>query len=318
MSPKVSVTIPVYNTAKYLRQCLDSLAAQTLGDIEFIIVDDGSTDGSGEICDSYAAKDPRFRVIHQPNGGSSVARETGLRNAKGDYVIVCDSDDWTEPEMYEMLYKKAVETDADIVTCGYFSEYDNGKQSTAYQRYNENDGVIDNTDMLLRGAGWSWVKLMRRKLFEQGNIHYEPGVNLSEDSLLIYKIMKLHPKIVQIDKPLYHYRRIIGGTSYTNSLSMKHIHQLEFTYNWLKGNYSGKEWEGLVRKRAVDLAFACLRTKDLDKKFFRNFIRQEIPPLSTLFGSDSNLKLYFIQSSKILPVRLLKTTVKLLYPFFYT
>ena len=93
MIPKISVTVPVYNTSRYLYQCLNSLAVQTLQDIEFIIVDDGSTDNSGIICDAYSKKDSRFKVIHQPNGGSAVARETGLKNAVGDFIIVCDSDD---------------------------------------------------------------------------------------------------------------------------------------------------------------------------------------------------------------------------------
>lgn len=123
----VSVIVPIFNTSRYLRKCLDSLAHQTLTAIEFILVDDGSTDDSGKICDEYASKDSRFRVIHQSNGGSAVARQTGLDAARGEYTIVCDSDDWVEPDMYEKLYRKAVETDADMVLCGYFAEYIDGR-----------------------------------------------------------------------------------------------------------------------------------------------------------------------------------------------
>ncbi len=98
--PAVSVTVPVYNTSKYLRKCLDSLQSQTLKNIEFIIVDDGSTDDSGVICDEYAKSNPKFKVIHQKNGGLASARQTGLNHARGEYVIVCDSDERVEPDMY--------------------------------------------------------------------------------------------------------------------------------------------------------------------------------------------------------------------------
>ena len=111
---KVSVTVAVYNTSKYLRKCLDSLDVQSMQEIEFIVVDDGSTDGSGVICDEYARRNPKFKVIHQQHSGLAAARQTGMDNAKGEYVIVCDSDDWVEPEMYETLYNVAAESNADI------------------------------------------------------------------------------------------------------------------------------------------------------------------------------------------------------------
>ncbi len=316
MIPKVSVIVPVYNTSKYLHQCLDCLAVQTLQDIEFIIVDDGSTDNSGIICDAYSKKDFRFKVIHQSNGGLAAARETGLKNAVGDFIIVCDSDDWAEPTMYEMLYNKIISTDADIVTCGFFTEYDNGKQSSDYTIFQETNGIVENDDLLARGAGWSWVKLIKRSLFEKANIHYEPGINLSEDSLIVYKLMKNNPKVVQIDQPLYHYRRVFGGVSYTNNLSMKHIHQLDFTYHWLKENYGGEKWTPIVRKRAVDLAFACLRVKDLDVKYFKQFLKEELSYNNLI--SKLSLKNFVILGCKILPLSFIKSIVNILYPFFYS
>ncbi len=206
--PVVSVTVPVYNTSKYLRQCLDSLAAQTLHEIEFILVDDGSTDDSGAICDEYAAKDPRFRVIHQPNGGLAVARQTGLNAAQGEYIIPCDSDDWAEPNMYELLYRKAKATFADIVLCGYFAEYNNGRSVLCQTIFSESDGVVDNFDLMNRGAGSSWVKLVKKSLFNKTETYYEKGVNLSEDALIIFKLLKGTLKVVQTNEYLYHYRRL--------------------------------------------------------------------------------------------------------------
>ncbi len=242
MQPIVSVTVPVYNTFKYLRLCLDSLVAQTLDDIEFILVDDGSTDDSGAICDEYAAKDPRFRVIHQSNGGSAMARQAGLDASSGEFVIVCDSDDWVVPDMYEKLYRKAVETDGDIVLCGYFAEYSNEKSIPKQTIFKEKNGIVDNFDLLSRGAGSSWVKLVRKSLFDKAGVYYEKGVNLSEDALIIFKLLKGQPTVVQIKEHLYHYRRLFGGESYTNNIKMTQNNHMRFKYDWLKANYRERKY----------------------------------------------------------------------------
>ena len=118
-SPKISIIVPVYNVEKYIRRCLDSIAAQTFTDWECICVDDGTPDASGKICNEYAQKDSRFVVIHKENGGVSSARNAGLNVAKGEYVTFCDSDDWVEKEMLEVLYNTALETDADVVMGGH-------------------------------------------------------------------------------------------------------------------------------------------------------------------------------------------------------
>lgn len=316
MHPKISVTIPVYNTSKYLRQCFDSLKGQTMPDIEFIVVDDGSTDDSSIICDEYAASDSRFKVIHKSNGGLSSARQCGLDNAKGEYIIVCDSDDWVELDMYKLLYEKAIKTNADIAICGFYTEYENNYQSINYRKFIEVNGFVDNYDIIKHGAGSSWVKLIKRSLFEDANINYEPGINVSEDSLITYKIMQANPKVVQIDQPLYHYRRIFGGNSYTNSLSMEHIYQMNFTYYWLKANYNIPQYYPIIINRAIDLAFACLRVRDLDTKYFHSLLKNELS-YKAIFQYMPTLKCILILNAKIISVRLSQYIVKLLYPFFY-
>lgn len=315
--PKVTVTVPVYNTKPYLRQCLDSLVLQTLEDIEIIMVDDGSTDDSGTICDEYATRYSKFKVIHQSNGGLSVARQTGLLAAKGKYVIVCDSDDWVEPEMYQNLYEVAENSGADIVMCGFYTQYDDGRKIRSGIRFKENTGIVDNDDVLSRGAGWSFVKLIRRSLFQKTNAYYKSGINLSEDSLIIYKLLKGNPKIVQIDTPLYHYRRVFGGTSYTNSLRMEHIYQLAFTYRWLKDNYKDSKYKHIVRKRAVDLAFACLRAEDTDEMYLCKFLRYELP-WNELILCLPKLKTLVVCIEKGLPLCFSKFLLRILYPLFYT
>lgn len=314
---KVSVTVPVYNTSVYLRKCLDSLAAQTLEDIEFILVDDGSTDESGAICDEYAHNDTRFRVIHQSNSGSAIARQTGLDMSNGKFVIVCDSDDWVEPNIYEQLYYKAESEEADIVTCGFYAEYGEGKTVPRQTVFKEKDGLVDNFDFMNRGAGSSWVKLIRRSLFETPESRYEPGINLSEDSLILYKLLRANPKVIQIDGHLYHYRRQFGTESYTNNVKMANIHQLYFTYNWLKSNYAGNEYEPIVFQRAVDLAFACLRVKDLDYAFVNTFLKGELP-LRRFVKNTKSLKSCFVLIEKLFPISISKYMLNRLYRLVYS
>ena len=115
----ISIITPVYNVEKYLPQCIDSVIAQTFSDWELILVDDGSTDRSGAICDEYAAKDARVRVIHKENSGQADSRNIALRMARADLIGYVDSDDWIEPDMYEVLYRTMTETGADISVCGY-------------------------------------------------------------------------------------------------------------------------------------------------------------------------------------------------------
>ena len=120
----VSIIVPVYNVGAYLRKCLDSILNQTYRELEILVIDDGSTDRSGKICDEYR-KDRRVRVFHTENRGLSCARNLGLDEAKGEWIGFVDADDWIEPDMYELLIGKAVETGADIVECGWFREYSN-------------------------------------------------------------------------------------------------------------------------------------------------------------------------------------------------
>lgn len=314
--PNISVSVPVYNTSGYLRQCLDSLKMQTFKDIEFILIDDGSTDGSGTICDEYAEMDSRFRVIHQKNGGLAVARQTALENSHGKYIIVCDSDDWVEPTMYESLYQKAQETNADMVLCGYIAEYGDSRSEARQTLFQETNGVVENLDLISRGANSSWVKLIRKSLFDKTGSFYEPGINLSEDSLVHYKLMRGNPKVVQIRENLYHYRRQFGGESYTNNVRMEHIRQLEFTYRWLKENYTGTEYRSIVHQRALDLVFACMRVGQLDKEYLRSFLRAELP-WGTLLYSDKSLKALIAMLLKTMPVAAVKRVVSALYPFVY-
>ena len=124
LNRKVSLIIPVYNTVKYLRRCLESAVSQTYENMEIICVDDGSTDGSEKIVDEFAARDGRIIAVHQENRGESNARNTGLRIASGDYIGFMDCDDWIEPDMYECLVRELEEAGADMAIAGFYREFE--------------------------------------------------------------------------------------------------------------------------------------------------------------------------------------------------
>lgn len=317
ISVPVSVSVPVYNTSRYLRKCLDSLMAQSLPGIEFVLVDDGSTDDSGKICDEYAALDSRFRVIHQKNGGLSAARQTGLKASRGKYIIVCDSDDWVEPDMYEKLYMEAVRTDADIVMCQFFFEYPDGNSRPHVNLFKNLEGDEFIKEMMTASINnASWVKLIRRDLFIKGNVNYEPGINLGEDWLIIYKLLLLNPKMAQIPDVLYHYRRDAGGGSYTNSLKMSHIRQSEFIHDWMRHNYDTTKFRAGFYSKTVNHAFACLRVEDLDLTFFRHIIEKDLK-WKDFFHFRPTIKSSLVYSCKLLPLGIVKFIFNNLYPYFY-
>lgn len=317
MEIKVSVTVAVYNTSKYLSKCLDSLKAQPLKEIEFILVDDGSTDDSGKICDEYAKRDPRFKVIHKENGGLATARQTGLENSVGEYVIVCDSDDWVEPDMYEKLYEFAKKNNSDIAVCGGFLEYSSGKSVPFQHIFLEKNNSIDKSDFLNNGAASNWLKLIKRDLFLQTQASYEKGIDLGEDSLIIYKLMKGTPRIHQLKGNYYHYRRLFGENTYTNNLKPKHIKQLQDIYFWLINNYPEEEYFPLIQQRAIDIAVACLRTEGFNDDALKEFLKRELP-WKNLFKAKKNVKTLFVGMEKVLPIGVSRFLFRKLYPFFYS
>ena len=142
-NPKISIIMPVYNVEDYIGKCIDSVLAQTLKEFEFLIVDDGSKDKSGQICDEYAAKDSRIQVIHKENGGAPSARNTAMEIAKGKYMYFMDADDWAEKTMLEKLYNTAEENQAQLVVTGFFIDtyYDGNKHIS--EKIFVDDAVID-------------------------------------------------------------------------------------------------------------------------------------------------------------------------------
>ena len=217
---KVSVIIPVYQVENYLERAVDSVLAQTLPEIEILLVDDGSEDASPQICDRYAEEYPdRIRVIHQENQGLGMARNAGLDLASGAYVAFLDSDDTVEPAMYEELYEKAVEGDYDIVMCDVRIHYVEENRSSVVSTYSGKE--IDLPDYLAHGNNitYSVNKLFRRSVWEENR--YEKM--LFEDIALIPSLVTHYPHIGYVPKPFYQYYRRDNTLSTTQSGDMVDI-----------------------------------------------------------------------------------------------
>lgn len=199
----ISVIIPVYNAEKYLERCLDSILAQTYTNLELILVDDGSTDTTLSICKRYESLDLRIKVLTGPNGGSSVARNKGLDIAKGDYIIHIDADDWTEPQMFELMLKKAVTEDADIVACNICT--DDGNGNVAPQCFNYLKETKSNLYGVHAYQCSVWNKLVKRSLYEENSIRFIPGVTMWEDVVVTTRLRYYSHRTLIIPDILYHY-----------------------------------------------------------------------------------------------------------------
>lgn len=227
MEELISVIIPVYNVEPYLRRCLDSVLAQTYKNLEIIVIDDGSPDYSGMICDQYAEKDDRIKVIHQANGGLCAARNAGMRAATGRYIGFVDSDDWIAPEMYEELYRCMKEKNADIVSCSYF-RVKPGRNTYArcdgevyvYNRKQAMKELLGN--FTIRTTFWN--KLFRREMFD--GLQFPEG-RTYEGAILMHKVYANVETAVHLARPYYYYfdnatsiintRNLVNGLSYVEA-----------------------------------------------------------------------------------------------------
>lgn len=223
MNNLVSIIVAVWNVEPYLRRSLDSILSQTYPYLEIILVDDGSPDNSGRICDEYAAKDSRIKVIHQINQGVSVARQVGLDAATGDYVIHFDPDDYAESDMIERLVSESERCKVDMVTCNYFNVY--GKE--IFLRHNGNEDLLRKM-LQNKIAIMLWNTLIRRKFIEEHHISFTPSwLNHSEDILFVIRCLHSGATCVYLDKAFYHYivrdASLVTSRSRTAFLSEKYF-----------------------------------------------------------------------------------------------
>ncbi len=242
-SPKISIIVPVYKVEKYLRRCVDSIVAQTFTDWECILIDDGSPDNSGKICDEYAEKDERFRVIHQENQGVSAARQNGLNNSIGEYVIHTDPDDYVENIYLEKLFERAQETDGDMVMCD-FERIFSDKTIVCSQKPTSLvcDDIIKD---LLEEKIWGimWNKLIKRKLFCEFNISFRKDMNLWEDLYVTISLLIHNIKVAYVPLVLYHYDSFTNPNGIVMHRNKEHIISMITFVNQLYPRLSTEKFE---------------------------------------------------------------------------
>lgn len=188
----ISIIIPVFNAEKYLERSVDSVLNQSYKNLEIILVDDGSTDGSDVICNEYALKDSRIKVIHKENGGVAEARNTGLANATGEYISFVDSDDLIHPEMIQRLYLEIIKHQCDISACGYWSYWENEKIDVEKKTKNATERILEGKNTVdvfdLKGEvsfNSVWAKLFKTSLFESVKF---PVFRTAEDLFVSFQL----------------------------------------------------------------------------------------------------------------------------------
>ncbi len=214
----VSVTVPVYNVAKYLPQCIESICNQTYEALEIILVDDGSTDESGSICDRYAQEDARITVIHKKNGGLVSARKAGLAIAHGEYVSCVDSDDWVELDMIQRLMDMESATNADMIAFAGYEEcngYRGTKENTVMEGLYQTKKQLEEiyARMLMNGnffepgiSTYIWNKFFKRSLLEKYQMKVSDAISYGEDTACVYPCILAAGSVCVTNLYLYHYR----------------------------------------------------------------------------------------------------------------
>lgn len=230
--PLISIIVPVYNVETLLSRCVDSILAQTYGNLEILLVDDGSKDRSGAICDEYAEKDSRIHVIHKENGGQSSARNLALEIAKGEYIAFVDSDDWIVPDAYEAMLEQARRHGVKMVCAGRYDVESDTMEITP-GLCPPCQEVLSAQEMLGRLFTWDncdsapWDKLYHRSLFQ--NIRF-PLKSGNEDVAILYLLIEQAGQVAMLDKPVYYYFHRANSTT-TCKLSPIHFRFHEHTEN---------------------------------------------------------------------------------------
>lgn len=303
MFPKVSVVVPIYKVEKYLGRCIESITNQSYTNLEIILVNDGSPDRCGDICEEYALQDSRIKVLHKENGGLSDARNFGMNYVTGEYTVFVDSDDWLELNMIETMIKLVNEYNSDIVQVGFYYTYNNYLLFDD-RYYSENDKpiVLDNYSLMKelvtneKVKNFAWGKLYKTELIK--DIPFKKGV-LFEDVFWAHQVMQRVNKYVLSNKPLCYYLQredSIVATYTTRNLDI--IEGLKERHEFIERYYQSLSDESykLILRTSLLHYNLLLRNKDKDKekihrKNIRNYIKKNYKKLNKATLEDRELRL---------------------------
>ena len=308
MDELVSVIVPVYNVEKYVQQCIDSITGQTYQNLEIILVDDGSTDSSGEICDKSAEKDSRIRVLHKENGGLSDARNVGIVISKGRYITFVDSDDYIKTDYIMYLYNILTENQADISTCANIIVEEDGteisrEKNSAMMRSFSNLQAMELLFYQKQFENSAWGKMYKKELFEE--IRYPVG-KLYEDLGTTYKVFFQSRKIVSSSGKKYFYRQRKNSIM-SQAFSRRNMDRIELSEEIL--DFTEKN-ASEIRNAAISRAFVSnvqvLRELPLHDKQYQNCYREVRENIKkyrkeVLFDSKAKTINRFIAMTSYLP-----------------
>lgn len=261
----LSIIIPIYNASKYLRQCLDSIVAQTVDSWEAVLVDDGSSDGSPAICDEYAKKDDRFRVFHRENGGVGRARNYGLDLAKGDIISFVDADDWLDKHFYEYLLPEM--TDCDLAYVSDEHHYEDGtevshiaKACWAFDR-EEVERILHylkKNDACYPFFGFTWNKLFRGDIIREHHLRFVEDLSLCEDEAFTDDYCKYVERMTVVSEPLYHYRAGLSGLTGRKKDEVEFFRLIDHI-TMITPNYHLPQLVAYEERRVYSLATQCIQ-----------------------------------------------------------
>lgn len=270
MLPKISVIIPVYNVEKYLHRCVESILNQTFQDFEIILIDDGSKDNSGQICDDFAQKDKRIKVIHKKNARVSAARNDGIKLAKGKYVSFIDSDDWIEPEMYQVMFNKAEELILDFIMCDYkkkSNNYEDKRTQPIRSGYYSKDDIKNELyqclimfeDIEFPPTISNWVCLFNLEFLQKNDLYYDADIHYCEDSIFGSKVL-YHATNFYYLKGHHYYNYFYNPNSTTNTYNEKKWNSY-LKINERMEKYFGKSVEfDFSRQIKINMLYFTLNT----------------------------------------------------------
>lgn len=297
--PKLSVVVPIYNVEQYIGQMIESLQAQTLEDLEIILVDDGSPDNSGRICDDYAAKDARIKVIHKPNGGVGAARNDGLDAATGEWIVFCDSDDWVELDAFQRLVEAGEAAGADVVFGDANLVYGDHVQKAQFYKDEFVTSDRERIDQLIAadfsrtycfappeggpafGYGGPWNKLVRRQLMIDNGIRFDLRVKgIFDDILYTAYIFAVAQTVAYVHVPVYNYRQLGSSITHSYKANLLEINEAIFV-----------AWQEFMQKFGPDGRF--------QKPYYANVIRRFKSTLGLYFFSKKNTKSFRAQCKEL-------------------
>jgi glycosyltransferase involved in cell wall biosynthesis len=286
--PIISIIVPVYNTEKYLHKCLDSILCQSFYDFELILIDDGSKDSSGSICAKYAKIDERIKVVHKENEGVSQARNLGIEMAKGKYIAFVDSDDFIEPDMFNLLYMIIKDYNADIAVCGFYKidEKYNNVLYDEIQRLNTEKALSLVLNYYNEFSPSVVNKLFNKNLIVKHRIRFNRQITMGEDLLFTCKCIYHSSKIVQSYSAKYHYRKNDSSATRMafNLKKMTIFDSHDLIYDYIYSSYPSLTW--LVRKRDVDVSISYIH------ECFKNNFKSESVDKVLRKKVSNNLSMY--------------------------